>query len=64
MSKRFSVLRLRDVEFKNRIFASPMCQSSSENAMPNAWHSVHLGSCVVVVGADDGRSDHRYLSRA
>lgn len=47
MSKLFSVLRLREVEFKNRIFVSPMCQYSSEGGMPNDWHFVHLGSRAV-----------------
>ena len=46
-SKLFSQFRLRDVEFKNRIFLSPMCQYSSENGMPNDWHFVHLGSRAV-----------------
>src|SRR5262245_46208854 len=47
MSKLFSTLRLRDLEFKNRIFVSPMCQYSSQNGMPNEWHLVHLGSRAV-----------------
>lgn len=47
MSKLFSFLRLRDVEFRNRIFVSPMCQYSSEDGMPNDWHFVHLGSRAV-----------------
>src|SRR5512140_1658522 len=47
MSKLFSPLKLRDVEFKNRLFVSPMCQYSSENGMPNEWHHVHLGSRAI-----------------
>jgi 2,4-dienoyl-CoA reductase-like NADH-dependent reductase (Old Yellow Enzyme family) len=47
MSKLFSVLRLREVEFRNRIFVSPMCQYSSEDGMPNDWHFVHLGSRAI-----------------
>ncbi|MEP7339728.1 MAG: NADH:flavin oxidoreductase/NADH oxidase [Acidobacteriota bacterium] len=47
MSKLFSVLRLREIEFKNRIFVSPMCQYSSQNGMPTDWHLVHLGSRAV-----------------
>jgi 2,4-dienoyl-CoA reductase-like NADH-dependent reductase (Old Yellow Enzyme family) len=47
MSMLFSSLRLRDVEFKNRIFVSPMCQYSSEDGIPNDWHFVHLGSRAV-----------------
>jgi 2,4-dienoyl-CoA reductase-like NADH-dependent reductase (Old Yellow Enzyme family) len=44
VSSLFSVLRLRDVEFRNRVFVSPMCQYSSHDGMPNDWHLVHLGS--------------------
>ena len=44
MSILFSPLKLRDIEFKNRIFVSPMCQYSSESSMPEDWHFVHLGS--------------------
>jgi 2,4-dienoyl-CoA reductase-like NADH-dependent reductase (Old Yellow Enzyme family) len=43
----FSPLTLRDVEFRNRIFVSPMCQYSSENGFPTDWHLVHLGSRAV-----------------
>jgi 2,4-dienoyl-CoA reductase-like NADH-dependent reductase (Old Yellow Enzyme family) len=46
-SKLFTPFRLRDLEFKNRIFLSPMCQYSSENGMPTDWHLVHLGSRAV-----------------
>jgi 2,4-dienoyl-CoA reductase-like NADH-dependent reductase (Old Yellow Enzyme family) len=44
MSKLFEKLKLRGVEFRNRIWVSPMCQYSSEDGMPNDWHLVHLGS--------------------
>ncbi|HYA40988.1 MAG TPA: NADH:flavin oxidoreductase/NADH oxidase [Syntrophobacteraceae bacterium] len=44
MSALFSKLQLRETEFRNRAFVSPMCQYSSENGMPTAWHLVHLGS--------------------
>lgn len=47
MSKLFSKLRLREVEFKNRIFVSPMCQYSATDGLPNDWHLVHLGSRAV-----------------
>jgi 2,4-dienoyl-CoA reductase-like NADH-dependent reductase (Old Yellow Enzyme family) len=47
MSKLFSPLSIRDVEFKNRIFVSPMCQYSSEDGFPTDWHLVHLGSRAV-----------------
>ncbi|MDT5262147.1 MAG: hypothetical protein QOC61_1151 [Acidobacteriota bacterium] len=44
MSSLFSVFNLRGLEFRNRVFVSPMCQYSSRNGMPNDWHMVHLGS--------------------
>lgn len=47
MSKLFSTLRLRDVEFRNRVFVSPMCQYSSRDGLPDEWHLVHLGSRAV-----------------
>ena len=47
MSKLFSPLKIREVEFRNRIFVSPMCQYSSDDGMPNDWHLVHLGSRAV-----------------
>jgi 2,4-dienoyl-CoA reductase-like NADH-dependent reductase (Old Yellow Enzyme family) len=47
MSKLFSPLRLREVEFKDRVFVSPMCQYSSQNGKPSEWHLVHLGSRAV-----------------
>ncbi|MCX6170348.1 MAG: NADH:flavin oxidoreductase/NADH oxidase [Ignavibacteriales bacterium] len=47
MSKLFSPLKIREIEFKNRIFVSPMCQYSSEDGTPNDWHFVHLGSRAV-----------------
>ena len=43
----FSPLKLKDVEFKNRIFVSPMCQYSCENGLPSDWHLVHLGTRAV-----------------
>ena len=47
MSRLFSPLALRGVEFRNRIFVSPMCQYSSEDGLPSDWHLVHLGSRAV-----------------
>ena len=47
MSKLFSPFELREVEFKNRVFVSPMCQYSSEDGLPTDWHFVHLGSRAV-----------------
>lgn len=47
MSKLFSRFKLRGVEFKNRIFVSPMCQYSARDGMADTWHLVHLGSRAV-----------------
>ncbi|MGE0527048.1 MAG: NADH:flavin oxidoreductase/NADH oxidase [Bdellovibrionales bacterium] len=47
MSGLFTALTLRETEFKNRIFLSPMCQYSSVDGVPNDWHFVHLGSRAV-----------------
>jgi 2,4-dienoyl-CoA reductase-like NADH-dependent reductase (Old Yellow Enzyme family) len=47
MSKLFEPLKIRDVEFPNRVFVSPMCQYSSDEGSPTDWHFVHLGSRAV-----------------
>jgi 2,4-dienoyl-CoA reductase-like NADH-dependent reductase (Old Yellow Enzyme family) len=39
MSKLFTPLQLRGVEFRNRIFLSPMCQYCARDGMPDDWHS-------------------------
>ncbi len=45
--KLFSPVQFRDVEIRNRIFVSPMCQYSCVDGMPTNWHLVHLGSRAV-----------------
>ena len=47
MSLLFQRLRIKDIEFRNRIVVSPMCQYSSQDGFPNDWHLVHLGSRAV-----------------
>jgi 2,4-dienoyl-CoA reductase-like NADH-dependent reductase (Old Yellow Enzyme family) len=47
MSALFSAFVLREVEFRNRVFVSPMCQYSSRDGMPDDWHLAHLGSRAV-----------------
>jgi len=47
MTTLFTPFRLRKIEFKNRIFVSPMCQYSSDDGLPTDWHLVHLGSRAV-----------------
>ncbi|KAJ3530160.1 hypothetical protein NM688_g7751 [Phlebia brevispora] len=39
----FQPLTLKGVTFKNRIWASPMCQYSSDNGHATDWHLVHIG---------------------
>ena len=43
----FSPLNIKDIEFKNRIVVSPMCEYSSEDGFANDWHLVHLGSRAI-----------------
>ncbi|MCW3078913.1 NADPH dehydrogenase NamA [Segetibacter sp.] len=47
MAKLFEPLRIKGVEFKNRIVVSPMCEYSSVDGFSNDWHLVHLGSRAV-----------------
>jgi len=47
MSHLFQPLKLREIELKNRIMLSPMCQYSSSDGFANEWHLVHLGSRAV-----------------
>jgi 2,4-dienoyl-CoA reductase-like NADH-dependent reductase (Old Yellow Enzyme family) len=43
----FSPIKIKNVEFKNRLVVSPMCEYSSEDGFANNWHLVHLGSRAV-----------------
>src|ERR1700729_3496715 len=43
----FSKLRMRDVDFANRIGVSPMCQYSSVDGYANDWHFAHLAPRAV-----------------
>jgi 2,4-dienoyl-CoA reductase-like NADH-dependent reductase (Old Yellow Enzyme family) len=47
MSRLFSPLTVKDIQFKNRIAVSPMCEYSSDDGYANDWHLVHLGSRAV-----------------
>ncbi|MGN6640819.1 MAG: NADH:flavin oxidoreductase/NADH oxidase, partial [Mucilaginibacter sp.] len=40
-------MKIKDIEFKNRIMVSPMCEYSSTDGFANDWHLVHLGSFAV-----------------
>lgn len=43
----FESWRLRELEFKNRVAVSPMCQYSAKDGHVGHWHLVHLGSRAV-----------------
>jgi 2,4-dienoyl-CoA reductase-like NADH-dependent reductase (Old Yellow Enzyme family) len=43
----FSAFKIKEVEFKNRIGVSPMCQYSCEDGFATDWHLVHLGSRAI-----------------
>ncbi|MES2446484.1 MAG: NADH:flavin oxidoreductase/NADH oxidase [Bacteroidota bacterium] len=47
MSLLFSPIKIKNIELKNRIVVSPMCQYSAKDGFPNNWHLVHLGSRAV-----------------
>src|SRR5882672_2784846 len=47
MTHLFDPLAIRDLEFANRVFLSPMCEYSSSDGYANDWHFVHLGSRAV-----------------
>ncbi|KAF8069076.1 FMN-linked oxidoreductase [Lyophyllum atratum] len=41
--KLFQPLKIRGVEFQNRIFLSPLCQYSADGGKMTMWHKAHLG---------------------
>jgi 2,4-dienoyl-CoA reductase-like NADH-dependent reductase (Old Yellow Enzyme family) len=45
--KLFTPFRVREIELKNRIVVSPMCEYSAKEGHPQPWHMVHLGSRAV-----------------
>jgi 2,4-dienoyl-CoA reductase-like NADH-dependent reductase (Old Yellow Enzyme family) len=47
MAHLFDPLTIRDLQFSNRVFVSPMCEYSSVDGHANDWHLVHLGSRAV-----------------
>ncbi|WP_019940993.1 NADH:flavin oxidoreductase/NADH oxidase [Dyadobacter beijingensis] len=47
MSKLFSPVTIKSIQFKNRIVVSPMCQYSAVDGFATDWHLVHLGSRAV-----------------
>lgn len=47
MAHLFSPLKIKNIELKNRIVVSPMCEYSSTDGFANDWHLVHIGSRAV-----------------
>ncbi len=47
MTHLFEPLKLREVEFPNRVFLSPMCQYAAKLGHPTDWHLVHYGARAV-----------------
>ncbi|MGC9257404.1 NADH:flavin oxidoreductase/NADH oxidase [Desulfurella sp.] len=43
----FSSITIRNVNFKNRVFMSPMCQYSAQNGLVNQWHITHYLSRAI-----------------
>lgn len=47
MSILFSPLQIKNINLKNRLVVSPMCQYSATDGFANDWHLVHLGSRAI-----------------
>jgi len=47
MSQLFSSISIGNLQLKNRLVVSPMCQYSSINGFANNWHLVHLGQFAI-----------------
>ena len=47
MSALFQSLKLKDLELKNRVMVSPMCQYSAVDGCMQPWHEVHLGQLAL-----------------
>ena len=44
MSALFTPLKIRDIEFQNRVWVSPMCQYQATDGHIGPWHRAHLGA--------------------
>ncbi|CCL99714.1 uncharacterized protein FIBRA_01736 [Fibroporia radiculosa] len=42
----FQPIKIRGLEFHNRLWLSPMCQYSAEDGKLTAWHFAHLGGII------------------
>lgn len=47
MSLLFSPIQIKNLQLKNKIVVSPMCQYSAEEGFATDWHLVHLGSRAI-----------------
>jgi 2,4-dienoyl-CoA reductase-like NADH-dependent reductase (Old Yellow Enzyme family) len=69
MSALFSPLKLRDTEFSNRVWVSPMCQYMATDGHVGPWHSAHLGALAtgapgMIMVEATGEADAVFLARA
>jgi 2,4-dienoyl-CoA reductase-like NADH-dependent reductase (Old Yellow Enzyme family) len=46
VAKLFEALKIRNTEFSNRAWVSPMCQYSATDGFIGDWHFMHLGALV------------------
>ncbi|EON98291.1 putative nadph dehydrogenase protein [Phaeoacremonium minimum UCRPA7] len=46
LPKLFTPLKIRGVEFQNRIMVSPMCQYSALDGFHTPWHTTHYGGII------------------
>lgn len=47
MSELFSGIKLRNLQLKNRVMVSPMCQYSAVQGCMQPWHHAHLGQLAM-----------------
>lgn len=47
MSQLFSSVNIGNLQLKNRLVVSPMCQYSAKDGFANNWHLVHLGQFAI-----------------
>lgn len=46
-SKLFEAFDIRGINFRNRLWVSPMCMYSAVDGVPNDWHFIHLASRAI-----------------
>jgi len=44
--KLFQPIKIRGLEFHNRIWLAPLCQYSTKNGIATPWHMAHLGGII------------------